>query len=191
MIAHTRLFSLFTKLKIQFYLKVKESWWNQVPSVIMHILKLLITKVGLQGKVSNLKSDHFKNCWHGFLSCYYHPCFEWNIQYTISRSGSIQRSHQNVFVSNNEAELVYLPRCSCRYRKYLRSRINCDRVLECMTLPIRHGLFIYLFFHSFQVIKNIANRGNEWDKNSPVWTNKRYLSDIYNELKRNFLKEQQ
>ena len=42
-----------------------------------------------------------------------------------------------------------------------------------------------------QVVKNIQNRGNEWDKNSPVWTNKRYLSDIYNELKRNFLKEQQ
>merc|ERR1712020_39425 len=37
----------------------------------------------------------------------------------------------------------------------------------------------------------VQYKGNEWDKNSPVWTNKQYLSDIYNELKRNFLKEQQ
>ena len=49
----------------------------------------------------------------------------------------------------------------------------------------------FSFIQIWQVIKNIQNRGNEWDKNSPVWTNKRYLSDIYNELKRNFLKEQQ
>ena len=40
-------------------------------------------------------------------------------------------------------------------------------------------------------MKNIQARGNEWDKNSPVWTNKQYLADIYNELKRTFYKEQQ
>jgi len=44
---------------------------------------------------------------------------------------------------------------------------------------------------SFQVQKNIAARGNEWDKNSPVWTNKNYLNDIYTELKRNYLKKMQ
>ena len=43
----------------------------------------------------------------------------------------------------------------------------------------------------FQVQKNIQARGNEWDKNSPVWTNKQFLSDIYNEMKRNYLKKMQ
>jgi len=61
----------------------------------------------------------------------------------------------------------------------------------CLYLIMRPNLYIYLDAPVDTVIKNIANRGNEWDKNSPVWTNKRYLSDIYNELKRNFLKEQQ
>jgi hypothetical protein len=42
-----------------------------------------------------------------------------------------------------------------------------------------------------QVQKNIAERGNEWDKSSPVWTNKKYLGDIYTELKRNYLKKMQ
>jgi len=60
-----------------------------------------------------------------------------------------------------------------------------------MHMLMRPNLYIYLDAPVDHVIKNIQNRGNEWDKNSPVWTNKRYLSDIYNELKRNFLKEQQ
>merc|ERR1711994_1019427 len=56
---------------------------------------------------------------------------------------------------------------------------------------MKPNLYIYLDAPLDVVIKNIQNRGNEWDKNSPVWTNKQYLSDIYNELKRNFLKQQQ
>ena len=42
-----------------------------------------------------------------------------------------------------------------------------------------------------QVQKNIQARGNEWDKDSPVWTNKKYLGDVYNEMKRNYLKKMQ
>jgi len=60
----------------------------------------------------------------------------------------------------------------------------------CMHMVMRPNLYIYLDAPVDNVVKNIQNRGNEWDKNSPVWTNKRYLADIYNELKRNFLKEQ-
>merc|ERR1712038_1389164 len=56
---------------------------------------------------------------------------------------------------------------------------------------MKPNLYIYLDAPLDVVMKNIQSRGNEWDKNSPVWTNKQYLSDIYNELKRNFLKEQQ
>jgi len=56
---------------------------------------------------------------------------------------------------------------------------------------MKPNLYIYLDAPVDTVIKNIQNRGNEWDKDSPVWSNKRYLSDIYNELKRNFLKQQQ
>lgn len=58
-------------------------------------------------------------------------------------------------------------------------------------LLLRPNLYIYLDAPTDVVMKNIQNRGNEWDKNSPVWTNKQYLSDIYNELKKTFLKEQQ
>lgn len=56
---------------------------------------------------------------------------------------------------------------------------------------MKPNLYIYLDAPTDVVMKNIQNRGNEWDKDSPVWTNRQYLSDIYNELKRNFLKEQQ
>jgi len=61
----------------------------------------------------------------------------------------------------------------------------------CMHLLMRPNLYVYLDAPVDVVMKNIQDRGNEWDKNSPVWTNKRYLTDIYNELKQNFLKEQQ
>lgn len=56
---------------------------------------------------------------------------------------------------------------------------------------LRPNLILYLDAPVDVVQKNIAARGNEWDKNSPVWTNKNYLSDIYTELKRNYLKKMQ
>jgi len=61
----------------------------------------------------------------------------------------------------------------------------------CLHLLMRPNLYVYLDAPVDVVVKNIQDRGNEWDKNSPVWTNKQYMTDIYNELKKNFLKEQQ
>lgn len=61
----------------------------------------------------------------------------------------------------------------------------------CLHMLMKPNLYIYLDAPTDVAMKNIQGRGNEWDKNSPVWTNKQYLSDIYNELKKNFLKEQQ
>jgi len=40
-----------------------------------------------------------------------------------------------------------------------------------------------------QVQKNIKARGNEWDKKSPVWSNTQYLNEIYNTMKREYLKQ--
>jgi len=72
------------------------------------------------------------------------------------------------------------------------SRVQYKEVCR-VTLPhiMKPNLYIYLDAPVDTVVKNIQNRGNEWDKDSPVWTNKQYLLDIYNELKRNFLKQQQ
>ena len=56
---------------------------------------------------------------------------------------------------------------------------------------MRPNLYIYLDAPVDVAMKNIQDRGNEWDKDSPVWTNKRYLTDIYTELKKNFLRDQQ
>ena len=64
----------------------------------------------------------------------------------------------------------------------------CRMTLHTLMKP---NLYIYLDAPVDIVMTNIEKRGNEWDKNSPVWTNKQYLTDIYNELKRNFLKEHQ
>lgn len=61
----------------------------------------------------------------------------------------------------------------------------------CLHLLMKPNLYIYLDAPVDTVTKNIKARGNEWDENSPVWTNKRYLTDIYNELKKTFLREQQ
>jgi len=55
----------------------------------------------------------------------------------------------------------------------------------------RPHVIIYLDAPAEAVMKNIKARGNPWDKNSPVWTNKRYLNDIYNEKKRRYLKKHQ
>ena len=56
---------------------------------------------------------------------------------------------------------------------------------------MRPNLYIYLDAPVDVAMKNIQDRGNEWDKDSPVWTNKRYMTDIYTELKKNFLRDQQ
>ena len=40
-----------------------------------------------------------------------------------------------------------------------------------------------------QVQKNIKARGNEWDKDSPVWNNSQYLSNIYTDFKKHYLRE--
>jgi len=56
---------------------------------------------------------------------------------------------------------------------------------------LRPHLIVYLDAPADVVMKNIKARGNAWDKDSPVWTNKRYLNDIYNEKKRRHLMKQQ
>jgi len=55
----------------------------------------------------------------------------------------------------------------------------------------RPHVIIYLDAPAEAVMKNIKARGNAWDKNSPVWTNKRYLKDIYNEKTRRYLPKHQ
>lgn len=71
-------------------------------------------------------------------------------------------------------------------RKYYK--VMLDRSLHHILRP---NLILYLDAPVDVVQKKIEARGNEWDKNSPVWTNKNYLSDIYNEMKRNYLKKMQ
>merc|ERR1711973_103585 len=56
---------------------------------------------------------------------------------------------------------------------------------------LRPHVVLYLDAPVETVMKNIKERNNPWDKDSPVWTNKRYLNDIYNEKKRRHLMKQQ
>jgi len=56
---------------------------------------------------------------------------------------------------------------------------------------LRPHVVLYLDAPVETVMKNIKERNNPWDKDSPVWTNKRYLNDIYNEKKRRYLMETQ
>ncbi len=46
-------------------------------------------------------------------------------------------------------------------------------------------------FSPLQVQKKIASRGNEWDKDSPVWSNTQYLNDLYNMMKKDYLRQAQ
>jgi len=55
----------------------------------------------------------------------------------------------------------------------------------------RPHVILYLDAPAETVIKNIKERNNPWDKDSPVWTNKRFLNDIYNEKKRRYLMDVQ
>lgn len=64
-------------------------------------------------------------------------------------------------------------------------RLYQERVNRSLMKP---NLYIYLDAPIDVVQKKIMARNNEWDKDSPVWTNKRYLADIYGGLK-NYLKE--
>ena len=40
-----------------------------------------------------------------------------------------------------------------------------------------------------KVRRKIKERNNEWDKNSPVWSNTQFLNDIYNQMKREYLRK--
>jgi NADH dehydrogenase (ubiquinone) 1 alpha subcomplex subunit 10 len=53
------------------------------------------------------------------------------------------------------------------------------------------NLMVYLDAPVDVVQKNIKARGNEWDKDSPVWNNTQYLTNIYNEYKKNWLRDMQ
>jgi len=53
------------------------------------------------------------------------------------------------------------------------------------------NLIVYLDAPADVVQKNLKAGGNEWDKDSPVWNNTQYLNNIYNEYKKNFLRDMQ
>lgn len=55
----------------------------------------------------------------------------------------------------------------------------------------RPNVIVYLDAPLETVQRNIKARGNEWDKDSPVWFNNEYLSAIYNEYRTNYLKDMQ
>ena len=75
-------------------------------------------------------------------------------------------------------------RINQKFREPRENRIENRRQLSDRPPPVQVARFL-------QVQKKIKARGNEWDKDSPVWGNRQYLSNIYNEMKRKYLKEQQ
>ena len=54
---------------------------------------------------------------------------------------------------------------------------------------LRPNLIIYLDASVDAVMDKIKARGNEWDKNSPVFGNAAYLNDIYTTMKKEYLAE--
>lgn len=60
---------------------------------------------------------------------------------------------------------------------------------QSLHLLLRPNLIIYLDAPIDTVRKNIAARGNEWDKDSPVWNHPTFLEDVYTEVKKNYLKK--
>lgn len=78
-------------------------------------------------------------------------------------------------------------------RLSLLSFLARDHMYKCLeyTLPhlLRPNMVIYLDAPVDVVQKNIATRGNEWDKNSPVWSNDRFLDGMYTAMKRDYLKK--
>ena len=75
-------------------------------------------------------------------------------------------------------------RINQKFREPRENHIDNRRQLSDRPPPVQVARFL-------QVQKKIKARGNEWNKDSPVWGNRQYLSDIYNEMKRKYLKEQQ
>lgn len=59
----------------------------------------------------------------------------------------------------------------------------------CMGHLFRPCLIIWLDAPVSEVQKKISARGNEWDKDSPVWKNSQYLHDIYEGMKNNYLQK--
>ncbi|XP_059085115.1 NADH dehydrogenase [ubiquinone] 1 alpha subcomplex subunit 10, mitochondrial-like [Tigriopus californicus] len=59
----------------------------------------------------------------------------------------------------------------------------------CMGHLFRPNLIIWLDAPISEVQKKICSRGNEWDKDSPVWKNSQYLHDIYEGMKNNYLQK--
>jgi len=55
----------------------------------------------------------------------------------------------------------------------------------------RPNLIVYLDAPADVSQKNIKAMGNEWDKDSPVWNNTQYLTDIADEYKNNWLRDMQ
>jgi len=56
---------------------------------------------------------------------------------------------------------------------------------------LRPNLIVYLDAPVDVVQKKIKDRGNEWDKDSPVWSNTSYLNEIYTNFKQSYLKDMQ
>ncbi len=56
---------------------------------------------------------------------------------------------------------------------------------------LRPNLIVYLDAPVEVVQKKIADRGHEWDKDSPVWSNTEYLNDLYSLYKKDYLKQAQ
>ena len=54
---------------------------------------------------------------------------------------------------------------------------------------LRPNLIVYLDASVDAVMEKIKARGNEWDKNSPVFGNAAYLNDIYTTMKKEYLAE--
>ena len=54
---------------------------------------------------------------------------------------------------------------------------------------LRPNLIVYLDASVDAVMEKIKARGNEWDKNSPVFSNATYLNDIYTTMKKEYLAE--
>lgn len=72
------------------------------------------------------------------------------------------------------------------------SRVDYLKYLDHSLFKLmRPNLIVYLDAPVDVVQNKIKERGNEWDKNSPVWSNRQYLTSIQTDFKRNFLQSEQ
>merc|ERR1739844_408993 len=67
-------------------------------------------------------------------------------------------------------------------------KVTLDNVLFHINRP---NLIVYLDAPADVSQKNIKAMGNEWDKDSPVWNNTQYITDIADEFKNNWLRDMQ